>query len=277
MAAKVVLVTGCSAGGIGFSLCEEFAARQCIVYATARNTDKMKGLTQPNIHPLSMDVNSDEDVRRVVETIISEQGKIDIVVNNAGVACHGPTLEISSEDVREAFETNVFAILRTCKTVLPHMAARKQGLFVNIGSVVGNIPTPWAGIYASTKAAVHSITQTLQMECRPFNIDVMLVATGGVKSNIASNYMTKFELRPDSLYKAYLNNILGRIASSQTAGSMSTDVFARGVVNAALARKPRFYLTLGAASWTFKLFEWLPRLLVLNILWRRLSAGVKLR
>ncbi|TFY82951.1 hypothetical protein EWM64_g1066 [Hericium alpestre] len=271
MAAKVVLITGCSAGGIGFSLAEAFAAQGCKVYATARNVDRTKGFTHPNIDTLSLDVKSDEDVRRVVDTIIEREGKIDIVVNNAGVGCHGPLLELPLDVIRDAYETNVLSILRVSKAAFPHMASRKQGLFINISSITGSYPTPWSGGYASTKAAVTSISQTLQMECRPFNINVMLVAPGGIKSNIASNYASKFSLAPTTLYARFLPNIVERIAVSQGSGSMPTDVFASRVVNEALAKTPRFYLSIGASTTLYKIFAWLPRLFVLNFLWERFS------
>ncbi|TFY77032.1 hypothetical protein EWM64_g6979 [Hericium alpestre] len=160
----------------------------------------------------------------VVETILAKEEKINIVVNNAGIAAHGPTVDISIEDVQAAFEMNTISVICICKAVLPHMASRKQGLLITIGSIAGNVPTPWSGIYSATKAATHSITQTLQMECRPFNIDVMLVMPGGVKSNFMDNYLTWFCLPEDSLYSRYLPNILARILLSQTE-AMPTDNF----------------------------------------------------
>ncbi|TFY75205.1 hypothetical protein EWM64_g8807 [Hericium alpestre] len=227
MSTKVALITGCSTGGIGFHLCEQFAARGVKVYATAHSVEKMKGFSYSGIETLSLDVNSDKDIRRVVETILAKEEKIDIVVNNAGagVVAHGPTVDISIEDVQAAFETNTISIIRICKAVLPHMASHKQGLLITISSIAGNVPTPWSGIYSAIKAAVHSITQTLQMECRLFNIDVMLVMPGGVKSNFTDNYLIRFHLPEDSLYSHYLPNILARILLSQME-AMPMDEFA---------------------------------------------------
>ncbi|ETW77918.1 hypothetical protein HETIRDRAFT_107552 [Heterobasidion irregulare TC 32-1] len=275
---KVVLVTGCSEGGIGFSLCEQFAEQGCKVYATARNIEKMQGFTHAGIEKLTLDVKNDEDVKRVVEDVIDREGSIDILVNNAGVGCFGPVLEIPLDQIRDVFEANTFSILRVSRVVVPHMAARKQGLIVNIGSVVGEIPTPWAGIYASSKAATHAITQVLAMECAPLGVDVTLVAPGGVRSNISSSASPTFTLPPDTLYAKFLDNIIARMWASQSPQSMPTPVFAREVVAKVLQSKPPFYVTLGHNSTIFKVFKWLPRTWVMGYLWKLFSspkAGAK--
>ena len=118
----------------------------------------------------------------------------------------GPLLDIPIEGVASTFDTNCLSVLRVCKAVVPYMAARKSGLIVNIGSVVGEMyvrpspssflyiradpldsPGPWSGGYAASKAAMHSISQTLAMELRPLGIRVLNVAPGGVRSRIAEH------------------------------------------------------------------------------------------
>ncbi|OBZ78692.1 NADPH-dependent 1-acyldihydroxyacetone phosphate reductase [Grifola frondosa] len=158
---KVVLITGCSKGGIGFSLCEEFASQGCKVYATARKLESMEGFAHENIEQLKLDVTSDEDVHEVISTVIEREGRIDVVVNNAGAACMGPLIDISMDDIRRTYETNTFSIIRMAKAIIPYMAARKSGTIVNIGSVVGETPTPWSGVYASTKSAWSSSVRAL--------------------------------------------------------------------------------------------------------------------
>ncbi|KAI0066439.1 NAD-P-binding protein [Artomyces pyxidatus] len=270
MSPKVVLVTGCSAGGIGFELCEAFAQQGCRVYATARKVEKMSGFKHEDIQLLALDVTSDASVQEVISTIIEREGRIDIVVNNAGIAAHGPTLEVPFDIVRAAFETNVYSVLRVARAVVPHMATRKQGLLVTIGSIAGEIPVPWAGIYAASKAAVHSMTEILSMECRPFNIDVMLVSPGGVKSNIADNYIDRLTLPENTLYKDYIEGIMKRLTTSQD-GGMATEVFAAKVVAKVLAPKPISYFTLGKNAMAFAFYKWLPRRWVLNAMWKRFT------
>ncbi|KAE9391101.1 oxidoreductase [Gymnopus androsaceus JB14] len=268
---SVVLITGCSTGGIGAALCEEFAAKGCKVYATARNPAKMEGFSHPMIEKLPLDVTSDEDVKRVVEQIAGKEGRIDILVNNAGSGAAGALLDQSMETVQQVFNINTFAILRVCRAVLPVMAKRKKGLFVNVGSIVGDTPVPWNGLYSATKAATHMISEVLSMECRPFNIQVMNVVPGSVRSSIAQNMSTSFNLPADSLYSQFLPNIMKRINASQTENSMPTAAFAKAVVSKSLRKRPPLRFSAGGNSTIFAIFRWLPRVLVLGYLWRMYS------
>lgn len=128
-------------------------------------------------------------------------------------------------------------------------------------------PLPWGGIYAATKSAIHAITDALEMECRPFNIKVMLVAPGGIKSNLAANQ--DYIPPPDTLFGKYLEKILARRDISQSSSPMSTDAFAKKVVTKALAPNPPSYLTLGKSSTLFWFLTWLPRNWVLSFFWKR--------
>ncbi|KAH9855734.1 oxidoreductase [Lenzites betulinus] len=268
---KVVLVTGCSEGGIGFGLCEEYASQGCKVYATARRLEAMDGLRE-TIEKLVLDVTSEENVKKVVEAVIEKEGRIDVLVNNAGVLCTGPIIDIPLDETRRAYEANVFAVISLCKAVIPHMAARKSGTIVNISSVMALMPTAWAGIYASTKAALHSLTQALYMECFPLNISVVLVTTGSVRSNIATNRFATFGGLPEgSLYTRYLPSILERISVSQGRDSLPTDQYARRVVRASLQKKPPREMMLGGKTTLYKFIMWLPRGLALWFMWRRFS------
>jgi len=269
---KIVLVTGCSAGGIGFAMCKSFAQNGCKVYATARNVDKMRGFKNPNIETLALNVNNDDEVRSVVKHIIDAEGRIDVVVNNAGGICIGPLIDIPFDQVKEAFDTNTFAALRVAKAVMPSMAQRKSGTIVNIGSVVGDIPTPWNGIYSASKAALHSLTEVLMMEAKPFNISVMLVSPGSVRSNISKNANTSFDLPADSIYGAFLPSIVMRMHASQGPKAMPTDDFARKIVSNVLKEKPPSYISIGGNSTIFSVLKWLPRAFVLWLMWRRYSA-----
>jgi 1-acylglycerone phosphate reductase len=131
-------------------------------------------------------------------------------------------------------------------------------------------PVPWGGIYAATKSAVQSITNTLEMECRPFNIKVLLVSPGGVSSNLSANQ--SYNPAPNSLYTKYTEKILARLNLSQSS-PMATDIFAKQVVRKALASKPPSYMTLGSGSTFFWLLSWLPRAWVLSLLWNRFGKA----
>ncbi|KAJ3571393.1 hypothetical protein NP233_g3775 [Leucocoprinus birnbaumii] len=251
---RVVLVTGCTTGGIGYALAQEFAHQGCIVYATSRRAETIADFENPKIHKLALDVTSDENIQKVIHEILTKEGKLDVVVNNAGMICPGPLIDSSMDDARKTFETNTFAILRVAKVVIPEMAKRQQGVIVNIGSIVGQVATPWNGIYCASKAAVDSISQVLSMECKPLGIKVFHVAPGAVKSNIADTGANNFSLAPNSLYTPFLANIMDRIYSSQGPHSMPAEDFAKQVVTKALQKNPPIYLTV-----------------VMGILWRRYS------
>ncbi|KAH0830120.1 hypothetical protein J3R83DRAFT_1458 [Lanmaoa asiatica] len=267
---KIVLVTGCSTGGIGFALCEEFASQGCIVYATSRRLESMEGFQNSNIRKHVLDVTSGDDIERTVQTILAETGKIDIVVNNAGAIAVGPLAEATIDQIRNAFELNTFGALRVSNAVIPSMFKRKEGLIVNIGSIVGLITTPWNALYCAAKAALHSISEGLAMECKPFGVKVMLIAPGGVTSNIAKNQAASLTLSPTTMYKEYESKILQRMNDSQGRGSMDTNEFARRVVTQVLSASPPPYMTLGHHSTLFYLLQWLPRQYALERMYKAL-------
>ncbi|PPQ67156.1 hypothetical protein CVT25_005757 [Psilocybe cyanescens] len=268
---RVVLVTGCSTGGIGYALCEEFALQGCKVYATSRNTTKIADFSDGNVEKLALDVNSDESIAEVLKYILEKDGKIDVVVNNAGVTSPGPLVEIPIEQVKDVFDTNTIAILRVCKAVVPIMAKNESGTIVNIGSIVGEISTPWSGVYCASKAAVNTLSEVLSMELQPLNISVLHVAPGAVKSNIANNGASRFSLAPGTLYADFLSDIHRRISSSQGPNSIPSQVFAQKVVANALRKSPPRYMTLGGNATLFKVLKWLPRGFVLYLMWKGYS------
>jgi NADP-dependent 3-hydroxy acid dehydrogenase YdfG len=274
--APVVLVTGCSAGGIGHALCDEFAARGCKVIATSRNAATVENFKyKSHISKFALDVTDDEQVNSVVQQIVEREGRIDILVCNAGVLLAGPLIDQNIEDVKHTFDINVFGVWRMAKAVIPEMAKRHSGVIVNIGSVSGEVPTAWSGIYCASKAALHSLSEVMDMECRPLGIKVMLVSAGSVKSNISQNGVGRFNPSPDSLYKKYLPNIIARIYASQGTYSMPTEEFARDVVSKTLRKNPPSYTMTGGGSALFRILKWLPRSLVLTLAWMSLNRVVK--
>ncbi|CAK5270979.1 unnamed protein product [Mycena citricolor] len=276
MSPPVVLITGCSEGGIGYTMCLEFASRGCKVYATARNTSKMKGLEPiANVELMALDVTVDANVDEVVTEIARKEGRIDILINNAGMACFGPILEVPLKQISEVYDANIMSIIRVTRATARHMAERKSGLVVNISSIVSEIPTPWCGVYASSKSAAHAISEVLHMELRPFNVKVMLVCPGGIQTNVAQNASNRFELQPESLYTRYLDCIVKRMWASQGPSSMKAADFATLVANKAMSPNPPFYLTMGSHSTLFALLKWLPRMTVLNYMWKTYATPSK--
>ncbi|GAA5835701.1 hypothetical protein JCM9279_004622 [Rhodotorula babjevae] len=275
MPSRVVLVTGASEGGIGYALCQEFHKQGCTVYASARRLEALASLPD-SVHKVSLDVTSLESCESAVKRIIAEQGRIDLLVNNAGQGGTGAMLDAdveSDKGAKATFETNVWAPIRLSKLVVPHMAEAGSGLIINVGSIVGNVPTPWAGVYAASKAALHSMTETMRLEVEGLGINVMLVAPGAITSNFGTKQVDSIIMPDDSIYQQVKELIVKRAQMSQTPGrSTPAPVLAKAIVARALRPSPARYYTGGANSFLFWLFERIPRPLVWLLLGRTLGT-----
>ncbi|KAI9489287.1 hypothetical protein BDB00DRAFT_629441 [Zychaea mexicana] len=287
MTQPVVLVTGCTEGGIGYTLCQEFLKRDCRVYATARRIESMNALQ--GCEKLVLDVTDAASIESAVEKVIEDAGHIDILINNAGAPAVGALLDTDIDDARRCFEVNVFGLLAMCRAVAKHMARRGSGKIANVGSVLGYVSTPWDGIYGMSKAAVHSLSDTLRMELAPFGIQVTVVVPGAITSNFAKNATTtisvpkgmltqKLKLKArraktdtimlttlmsvvfsiGSLYQSVVKYIYARANISQDPRCMSTAVFATYATSKLLKRYPPRYVTYGTDSSIFLLFYYLP-------------------
>jgi NAD(P)-dependent dehydrogenase (short-subunit alcohol dehydrogenase family) len=235
---QVILITGCSSG-IGHALASELATRGQRVFASARKLAALEALSGPQLEKLSLDVTEEASIAKAVAQVIERAGRIDILVNNAGFNPFGPLAELPLADARRLFETNVLGPLALIQAVFPHMAARGQGRIVNVGSVAGVLPTPFAGVYCASKAGVHMLSEVLRMEVQPFGIDVIEVQPGGVRSRIADNGALGLERYSEesSRYRAVYDSIQRRAGASQNKAMASED-FAREVSDAMLGEKP---------------------------------------
>lgn len=258
---KVVLVTGCAKGGIGYEYCKAFAAQNCTVFASdiaTRFSDMSELQQEDQVETLVLDVSSDESVASAIKTVISKCGKIDILINNAGVGSTGPLAELSLDAIRKAYEINTLGQLRMVQHVVPYMAKQQSGRIINIGSVVGKVPTPWAGSYCASKAAIHAMSSSLRVELKPFSIDVILVLPGSIRSNLGNNNTAKLAEYEWKLYSDFKEDIAERARASQ--GSKATDaaVFARHVVKRVLSPKPPKEIVFGRMTGLFAVLSWSP-------------------
>ncbi|WP_456378225.1 SDR family oxidoreductase [Lutibacter sp.] len=179
---KVVLITGGSSG-IGKSVGEFLTQKGFIVYGTSRNASKIKK------HPfklVSLDVNNKETIIKAVEEVISNEGNLDILINNAGMGITGPIEETPTNEMRKVFDTNFFGAIDVMKAVLPQMRKQKNGLIINVTSIAGYMGLPFRGIYSATKGALEIVTEAIRMEVKTFGIIVTNVAPGDFATNIAS-------------------------------------------------------------------------------------------
>ncbi|MDD9945595.1 MAG: SDR family oxidoreductase [Myxococcales bacterium] len=244
----VLLITGCSTG-IGRALAKEAARLGHQVFATARRPEALADLASERLTPLPLDVTSEASVSTAVTTVIEQAGAVDVLINNAGVSMTGPLAEAPLERVRQTLETNVVGLLAVTQAVFPHMAERRRGRIINIGSVVGLLTTPYAGAYCASKAAVHALSESLRMECAPFGIDVVEVQPGGVRSQLAAGNLLDLDRyrNEQSFYRPFVAGIEKRAVASQQA-PMDTDRFARVVLAQALARRAPRILRAGRGA-----------------------------
>ncbi len=183
MKSKVVFITGGSSG-IGKSIGEYLASKDFIVYGTTRNVSKYPDHNTFGL--VEMDVNKPESIKKAVSQVISKEGRLDVLINNAGVGITGPIEETPDEEITRNFDTNLNGPIRVIQTVLPQMRSQGGGLIINVTSIAGHMGLPFRGIYSASKGALSLVTEALRMEVKEFGIKVVNVAPGDFATNIAS-------------------------------------------------------------------------------------------
>ena len=178
---QVALITGCSSG-IGEAAAIRLHETGALVYATARRIDTLVGLEARGIRTLSLDVTDEASMAAAVAAVEEQHGSIDILVNNAGYGLYGPVEQVSLEDVRRQFETNVFGLSRLIQLVLPGMRRAGGGRILNVSSMGGRTTLPGGAFYHASKYAVEALSDLLRIEVAPFGIDVVLIEPGPVKT-----------------------------------------------------------------------------------------------
>lgn len=191
----IALVTGASTG-IGRAIAARLAGGGYRVFGTSRDPGKAAPL--PGVTLVPLDVTSEASVEQCVATLLAQAGRIDLLVNNAGIAVVGAIEEVPLAEARRQFETNYFGVVRMIQAVLPAMRRQGAGHILNVGSVAGVVPIPFAGQYSATKYALEGLTEVLRSEVRPFGIRVALVAPGFYRSELVSAAAT-----PERLMGAY--------------------------------------------------------------------------
>jgi len=228
---KVVLVTGASSG-IGQACAELLSARGHTVYGTSR-----KPAAEPKGHRmLELDVTRDDSVRSAVDSVLEREGRVDVVVNNAGFALAGAIEDTSLEEAQRQLDTNFFGVLRVCKAVLPGMRARGAGLIVNVSSLGGVVGLPFQGLYSASKFALEGLTESLRQEVAAFGIQVALVQPGDVRTAITDNRVRARGAGSGSVYQEAFEAALRIIEKEERAGA-HVDTVARQVLEL-MTRKP---------------------------------------
>lgn len=197
MEKKVALVTGASSG-IGRATALELMQRGITVYGTARDKEKLQSLEEKGLCPLSLDVTEDASRVSCVDEILIREGRIDILINNAGYGSYGAIEDVPLEEGRHQMEVNLFGLARMTQLVVPHMRKNHYGKIVNISSMAGKVWTPFGGWYHAAKFAVEGFSDCLRLETAPFGIDVIIIEPGGIKTDwglIAANHLKEVSLQ----------------------------------------------------------------------------------
>ncbi|NNM09328.1 MAG: SDR family NAD(P)-dependent oxidoreductase [Flavobacteriaceae bacterium] len=189
---KVILITG-TASGIGKATAETLIEKGHTVYGGDIQVEANLYLNDIGGHALIMDVTKDDQVKTGVQKVIDEQGRIDVLINNAGYGSFSTIENIDIAELQNQFDVNVFGYARLQQAVLPHMRKQRSGLVIEVSSVVGEISYPMLGWYAATKHAVEAMADALRQEVAPFGIDVVKIQPGAVKTNFPNVALAKLD------------------------------------------------------------------------------------
>jgi NAD(P)-dependent dehydrogenase (short-subunit alcohol dehydrogenase family) len=244
---KTALVTGASSG-IGAATAELLVAAGYRVYGTSRRGTKTG---QQSFEMLPLDVTNDESVTAAVSEVIRREGRIDLLVNNAGFSIECAGVEESSiEQAQSIFNTNFFGIVRMTRAVLPYMRNQRSGRIINIGSIVGFLPSPFMAFYSATKHAVNGYSQSLDHEVRTWGIRVAVVQPAGTSTNIDASAL-EADAKLDEYREA--RTIAAQSLTALIANGDRPNVVAEVVLKAASAARPKLVYTAGSTAWRLRL------------------------
>ncbi len=255
---KVILITGASSG-IGYDAAMALASQGHRVYAAARRTERMESLKAYGVVPIRMDVTDEQTMVEGVEAVLKNEGRIDVLVNNAGYGFFGAVETVSMEEARRQVEVNVFGLARLCQLVIPAMRKQGAGRIINTSSIAGRSVFYFGGWYHVTKYSVEALSDAMRMELKSFGIDVVMIEPGAIKTDwglIAADHLaqsskgTAYESTAAPWAKtmdwAYRSNLIS-----------SPSVITKAICRAVNSRRPRARYRKGRLSGTVIFFHWL--------------------
>ena len=242
MTNPIAIVTGASSG-IGQAAARALAEAGYTVVGTSRNAARSTPIK--GVELVDLDVSSDESVNAVVEQVVERYGRIDVLVNNAGVGGAGAAEETSVDQAQRIFDTNVFGVIRTTRAVQPHMRAQGSGRIINVSSVLGFIPAPYMAVYAATKHAVEGYSESLDHEVRQYGVRVLLIQPGYTKTGFEANAMGA-----DSPLPVYADQrqVFDRLMAASMEAGDDPALVATAIVAAATDGRPKLRYTVGSLT-----------------------------
>ena len=243
---KTILITGATAG-IGRHAALALVAQGHHVIATGRRVDALEALKKDakgdgKLDVLRLDVTSEAETRAVAEEALALTGGrgIDVLVNNAGYGQMGPASEVTDEELRKQYDTNVFGLMNVTRAFLPQLRARGEARIVNVGSIGGRVTFPLMGVYNSTKYAVESLSDVLRNELMPFGIRVSLVEPGPIRTEFNDRAFDSLDLeKMASSPYAPITEQAARFKADFDKFGVSPEVTTKAIAHAALAKRPR--------------------------------------
>jgi NAD(P)-dependent dehydrogenase (short-subunit alcohol dehydrogenase family) len=247
---QVALVTGASSG-IGEATARRLKQLGYTVYGTARRVDRMAGLADSGVTVVGADVTEDASLVALVERVVTEAGRIDVLVNNAGYGSYGALEDVPIDEARRQMDVNVFGLARLTQLVLPHMRAEGRGWVVNISSIGGKMYEPLGDWYHATKFAVEGLSDCLRLELAPFGIHVVVIEPGAIKTEWATiAAQSVLQMSGHGAYAKQAAAVAAVLGTSEGRLNLasSPDVVAKAVVKAVTARRPKARYAVGAGA-----------------------------
>jgi short-subunit dehydrogenase len=242
---KVILVTGASSG-IGLSVANALQAKGHTVYGSSRDLSRLKSVS---FKPIELDVTSDASVKAAVDKIIAAEGKIDVLVNNAGNGVTGPAYAMPVEYAKKQFEVNFFGVIRVSSAVIPKMIEAGKGLVINVSSLAGLFGLPYQGLYSASKYAIEGYSQSLRMELKGTGVKVSILNPGDFKTDFTqSREKVPFLLKNEKL-EGQFNTAVASMEKDESKGA-NPDVIGKKVCQIVDSSSPSARYLIGALGQT---------------------------
>ena len=239
---KIVFITGVSSG-FGKSMSEYLEGKGYKIYGTNRRV--LEGIQKYKV--LKTDVTDKVSVDEAVQTILENEGRLDILINNAGIGISGPVEFSSTEDIKLQMDTNFMGTVNVVKSVLPVMRKQRAGTIINISSIGGIMGLPYQGFYSASKFAIEGLSEALRMELKPFNIKVVVIRPGDFFTGFTSNRKIELDLNANGPYEMQLQKTMGIIENDER-GGMKPEYLARKMYHILRCRNPRSHYTIASTE-----------------------------